>query len=94
MKVAGERISWPAVFFSVPDRGIGCRAGGHLDWLAGKRLEQFACEELWKKREKCVGVYMCRSVGLGELQNETKQMLACVFDSAYDTLNIAEFILK
>lgn len=56
MKVAGERISWPAVFFSVPDRGIGCRAGGHLDWLAGKRLEQFACEELWKKREKCVGV--------------------------------------
>lgn len=39
----------------------------------------------------CLNVQICWT---GELQNETKQMLACVFDSAYDTLNIAELILK
>jgi len=79
MKVAGERISWPAVFFSVPGRGIGCRAGGQLDWLAGKRLEQFACEELWKKREKCVGVYMCGSAGLASCKmRQSKCLHVCV----------------
>lgn len=62
--------------------GLAAGLGGHLDWLAGKRLEQFACEELWNKREKCVGVYMCRSAGLASRKKETKQMFACVIDSA------------
>lgn len=64
-----EQISWPAILCFMPDRRIGCKAGGHLDWLAGKRLEQFGCEKRGEKtrmKKKQVGVYRHRSDGPGK----------------------------
>lgn len=87
MKVAGERISWPAVFFCVPDRGIGWRAG-RPSWLAGR--QEAWTVWLWRAVEKegevcgCLYVQICWT---GELQRETKQMFACVVDGAYKTRN-------
>ncbi len=72
--------------------GLAAGLGGHLDWLAGKRLEQFACEELWKKREKCVGVYMCRSAGLASRKKrQSKRLHVCL---TVLTFNRAELIFK
>lgn len=93
MKVAGERISWPAVFFCVPDRGIGCRVGGP-SWLAGRQEARTVC--LWRAVEKegemcgCLYVQICWT---SEPQKETKQMFACVCLTVL-AFNIAELILK
>ncbi len=71
--------------------GLAAGLGGHLDWLAGKRLEQFACEELWKKREKCCGCLYVQIWTSEPQKRQSKRLHVCL---TVLTFNIAELILN